>query len=97
LPLERVLEVIAASGFASPYYAFKGRAVVERDFATHFSVDLLVKDQSLMLQEAAQQKTPKPGLAAIREVFQAERAQGLGERDISAVFQALERAAGSKT
>lgn len=97
LPLERVLEVIAASGFASPYYAFKGRAVVERDFATHFSVDLLVKDQSLMLQEAAQQKTPMPGLAAIREVFQAARAQGLGERDISAVFQALERAAGSKT
>jgi 3-hydroxyisobutyrate dehydrogenase len=97
LPLERVLEVIAASGFASPYYAFKGRAILDRDFDTHFSVDLLVKDQSLMLHEAAQQKTPMPGLAAIREVFQAARAQGLGQRDISAVFQALERAAGSKT
>lgn len=94
LPLERVLEVIAASGFASPYYAFKGRALLERDFDTHFSIDLLVKDQSLMLHEAAQQKTPMPGLAAIREVFQAARAQGLGERDISAVFQSLERAAG---
>jgi 3-hydroxyisobutyrate dehydrogenase len=57
-------------------------------------IDLLVKDQSLMLAEAAAQKTPLPALSAIREVFQAARAQGLGERDISAVIRVLERAAG---
>jgi 3-hydroxyisobutyrate dehydrogenase len=94
LPIATVLEVIQAAGFASPYFAFKGAAIEARDFDTHFSIDLLVKDQSLMLAEAAEQRTPLPGLAAIREVFQAARAQGLGAADISAVVQVVERAAG---
>lgn len=94
LPVEKVLEVIAASGFASPYFAFKGGALRDRDFDTHFSIDLLHKDQTLMLAEAAAQRAPLPGLAAIREVFAAARAQGLGGEDIAAVTKALERAAG---
>ena len=52
LSVEKLLEVVMASGFASPYYAFKGEAIAKRDFATHFSIDLLVKDQTLMLAEA---------------------------------------------
>jgi 3-hydroxyisobutyrate dehydrogenase-like beta-hydroxyacid dehydrogenase len=94
LSIEKVLEVIAASGFASPYFAFKGGAIKERAFDTHFSIDLLFKDQSLMLAEAARQRTPLPALSAIREVFQAARGQGLGSEDISAVIKVLERAAG---
>jgi 3-hydroxyisobutyrate dehydrogenase-like beta-hydroxyacid dehydrogenase len=94
LEVDKVLEVIAASGFQSPYYAFKGPAIRDRNFETQFSIDLLVKDQSLMLAEAAAQATPLPGLAAIREVFQSARAQGLGEKDIAAVIRALESAAG---
>jgi 3-hydroxyisobutyrate dehydrogenase-like beta-hydroxyacid dehydrogenase len=35
-----------------------------------------------------------PGLAAIREVCQAARNQGLGQEDIAAVVKAVERAAG---
>ena len=50
--------------------------------------------QTLMLAEAAAQRTPLPGLAAIREVFQAARAQGLGQEDIAAVVKVLERMAG---
>jgi 3-hydroxyisobutyrate dehydrogenase len=94
LPIERVLEVIAASGFSSPYFGFKGAAIRDRDFSTQFSIDLLHKDQTLMLAEAAAQRTPLPGLAAIREVFQTARAQNLGAEDISAVIKTLERAAG---
>lgn len=94
LPLETLLEVIMASGYASPYFTFKGGAIARRDFEQHFSIDLMVKDQGLMLQEAHQQQAPMPGLAAIREVFQAARAQGHGQQDIAAVVQVLERAAG---
>jgi len=93
--LETILEVVMASGFASPYYSFKGGAIAKRDFDTHFSVDLLVKDQNLMLEEAHAHKVPMPGLASIREVFQAARAQGWGEEDICAVVKALEKAAGA--
>lgn len=94
LSLERLLEVVMASGFQSPYFAFKGKAILERDFSTHFALDLLVKDQSLMLAEAAAHRAPMPGLAAIRETFRAAQAQGHGSEDIAAVIRAVERAAG---
>jgi 3-hydroxyisobutyrate dehydrogenase-like beta-hydroxyacid dehydrogenase len=94
LSIETILEVIMASGFASPYYTFKGGAIARRAFDQHFSIDLLVKDQGLMLAEAGQRLTPMPGLGAIREVFQAARGQGLGQEDICAVVKVLERAAG---
>jgi 3-hydroxyisobutyrate dehydrogenase-like beta-hydroxyacid dehydrogenase len=92
--LDKLLEVVMASGYASPYYAFKGDAIARRDWETHFSIDLLVKDQTLMLEEAAARRVPLPGLAAIREVFQSARAHGWGGEDIAAVVKALERAAG---
>jgi len=94
LSLETMLEVIMASGFASPYYAFKGDAMTKRDFEQHFSIDLLVKDQTLMLAEATKRLAPMPALAAIREVHQSARAQGFGQEDIAAVIKVLERAAG---
>ena len=95
LPLETILEVIQASGFASPYFAFKGgRDRAGATSSEHFSIDLLVKDQSLMLETAAAARVPMPGLAAVREVFQSARAQGFGREDICAVVKTLERAAG---
>jgi 3-hydroxyisobutyrate dehydrogenase-like beta-hydroxyacid dehydrogenase len=94
LSIDKMLEVIMASSFASPYYTFKGGAIARRDFEQHFSIDLLVKDQTLMLAEAASRQVPMPGLAAIREVHQAARAQGWGQEDIGAVVKALEKAAG---
>ena len=51
------------------------------------------KDQGLMLEEAAAHRVPMPGLAAIREVFQAARAQGWGGEDIAAVYKAVDREA----
>jgi 3-hydroxyisobutyrate dehydrogenase-like beta-hydroxyacid dehydrogenase len=94
LSIETILEVVMASGFASPYFTFKGGAIARRDFDQHFSIDLLVKDQTLMLAEGQARGVPMPGLAAIREVFQAARSQGFGQEDIAAVVKALESAAG---
>ena len=94
VPLATVLEVVMASGFASPYYAFKGEAIARRDFDEHFSIDLMHKDQTLMLEEASRLAVPMPGLATIREVFQAARAQGWGGEDIVSVVKAVEKGAG---
>jgi len=96
VPLETIVEVVQASGYASPYYAFKGAAIAKRDFSEHFAIDLLVKDQTLMLETAAAARVPMPGLAAVREVFQAARAQGYGREDICAVVKTLEQAAGER-
>ena len=90
---QTVIDVIQASGYASPYYAFKGGAIARGEWDTHFSIDLMAKDQGLMLEEADKQRVPMPGLAAIREVFQAARAQGWGGEDIAAVYKAVDRAA----
>jgi 3-hydroxyisobutyrate dehydrogenase len=94
VPIEKIVEVIMASGYSSPYYSFKGQAIAKRDFEEHFAIDLLVKDQTLLLAEAASHRVPLPGLAAIREVFQAARAQGYGREDIGAIMKALEHSAG---
>jgi 3-hydroxyisobutyrate dehydrogenase-like beta-hydroxyacid dehydrogenase len=94
IPLETVLEVVMASGFASPYYTFKGGALIKRDFDQHFSIDLLVKDQNLMLKEAAALGASMPGLVAIRDVCQEARDQGHGQDDIIGVAKVLERSAG---
>jgi len=94
--LETILEVIMSSGYASPYFTFKGGAIARRDWDTHFSIDLLVKDQTLMLEEASAHRVPMPGLAVVREVFQSARARGWGQEDIAAVVKVVEAAAGVK-
>jgi 3-hydroxyisobutyrate dehydrogenase-like beta-hydroxyacid dehydrogenase len=94
IPQETVLEVVMASGYQSPYFPFKGAAIAKRDWETHFSIDLLVKDQTLALEEGAARGVPMPGLAAIREVFQSARARGWGAEDIAAVFKVIEAASG---
>jgi 3-hydroxyisobutyrate dehydrogenase len=92
---EQILEVVQASGFASPYWALKGGAMARRDFETHFSLDLLHKDQALALEESAAHRVPMPGLAALHQVVEVARARGLGGEDISAVLKAVEAMAGA--
>jgi 3-hydroxyisobutyrate dehydrogenase-like beta-hydroxyacid dehydrogenase len=96
IPLEKIIEVVQASGFASPYWNFKGGAMVRRDFETHFSLDLLHKDQSLALAEGAWYRVPMPGLAAIHQVTSMARALGHGGEDIAAQIKSIEAAAGGE-
>jgi 3-hydroxyisobutyrate dehydrogenase-like beta-hydroxyacid dehydrogenase len=64
-----------------------------RDFETHFSIDLLHKDQALALSEGAARRVPMPGLAAIHQMTGVVRALGCGEEDIAAQIKAVEHAA----
>lgn len=92
----KLLEVVQASGFRSPYFDFKGQALLRRDFETHFSIDLMFKDLNLFLESAAKLKIPTPATAAVKETYQLARAQGKGEQDITAVATALEDLCGEK-
>ena len=82
ISIAQVLEVVQSSGYASPFWDFKGKALAARDFSTHFSVDLMHKDLTLALQTAQEHGVPLPATATIREVYQMARARGLGQRDI---------------
>jgi 3-hydroxyisobutyrate dehydrogenase-like beta-hydroxyacid dehydrogenase len=92
----KFLEVVQASGFRSPYFDFKGKALLERDFTTHFSIDLMHKDLSLFLDNAAKHRVPTPAGAAMRETYNVARASGLGDKDITAVITAFENLVGTK-
>jgi 3-hydroxyisobutyrate dehydrogenase len=86
----KLLEVVQASGFRSPYFEFKGAALLRRDFSLHFSIDLMHKDLTLFLDTAAAYRVPTPLAAAVREVYALARAAGKGEQDIGAVITTLE-------
>ena len=86
----KLLEVIEASAFRSPYYQAKGNAMLARDFTQHFSIDLMHKDLELFLGEAVRHRTPAPVAAALRETFNAARAAGKGDLDICGVVTTLE-------
>ena len=84
------LEVVQASGYRSPYFDFKGKALLARDWDTHFAVDLMFKDLSLFQASAARLHVPVPAVGVVREVYALARAQGQGDKDITAVVTALE-------
>lgn len=90
IALSQILEVVQSSDYASPYWDFKGQALQARDFSRHFSVELMHKDLSLALETGRDLGVPMPGTAAIREVYQFARAQGLGEKDIVATAQVID-------
>ena len=92
----KLIEVVQASGFRSPYFDFKGKAILERDFTTHFSIDLMHKDLSLFLDNAAAHKVPTPTAASLRETYNLARATGHGGQDIAAVITAFEDLVGTK-
>jgi 3-hydroxyisobutyrate dehydrogenase-like beta-hydroxyacid dehydrogenase len=95
VPLTKILEVVQASGFQSPYWDFKGGQMARRDFDPHFAIDLMRKDQALMLEEAYARRVAMPGLAVIHQITQAAAALGLGGKDIAAQIEALEKISGS--
>ncbi len=92
----KFIEVVQASGFRSPYFDFKGNAILGRDFAQHFSIDLMHKDLALFLENAALHKVPTPSGAAMREIYNYARSAGKGDLDIGGVVTAYEEACGHK-
>jgi 3-hydroxyisobutyrate dehydrogenase-like beta-hydroxyacid dehydrogenase len=90
----KLLEVVQASGYRSPYFDFKGQALLRRDFETHFAIDLMHKDLELFLASAGALRVPTPITAAARECYQLARAAGKGEEDIGAVITTFEQLVG---
>lgn len=84
VPLSKLLEVVQASGYASPYWAFKGQALQDRDFEAHFPLSLMEKDLRLALETGTGHGVAMPGTTAVREVYLQAIQQGLGALDFAA-------------
>ena len=91
LALPAILEVVGASMFASPFFAFKGDAMARRAFDdVYFSIELMAKDLALAAEEARARGVAMPGLEAIRGVLESARSLGHGAEDIAAQVRAIE-------
>lgn len=80
VPKEKVLEVIRFV-FNSPVYERYGSRLVERNFAVHFPLQLMLKDLTLMLEMGAAAGVPLPHVNVVRDMVVAGLGQGRGERD----------------
>ena len=89
-----VLGVLHVTDFKSPIFDGVGAALVERDFSTHFALNLMLKDANLIAQFAQDLNSPVPASAAIRENIKAAVNRGWGDQNASALIRNLEEQAG---
>lgn len=87
----RLLDVLDASTFASPWYHTKGAGMLKGDFSPHFALKHMRKDLDLMSSLAQDVSARAPVTEAIRKLFQDTEAAGHGERDYSAIFPYLQK------
>lgn len=88
LDLDRVLDVVEVTDFRTPIYSGVGRAARRGDYSVNFSLDLLLKDATLISGFADRLAAPIPMTAVIREQVAAAVADGMGALNASAVVKA---------
>ena len=86
---KRLLDVLDASTFSSPWYQTKGAGVLNGDFSPHFALKHMRKDLDLMTALAQEVSARVPVTASIRQLFAEAEAAGHGDLDYSAIFMQL--------
>lgn len=81
-------EVLGLGAMACPMFALKAASVQARAYPPAFPLKHQQKDLRLALALGDAVAQPLPVAAAANEVFKAARAQGLGDSDFAAVYEA---------
>lgn len=87
LDRETLRDVLVESAGSSWVLETWGDRYIEKDFEPGFEVDLQHKDLKLMLESAVELDVPVPLAAAAMQRYVEARREGLGSRDVTAVFQ----------
>jgi len=90
----RLFEVLSISGGRSHHFLKRFPKILEGDFAPSFSIGLSRKDVALALTMASSLELPMPVAAAVLQVYEAARAQGLANLDMGGVTTMYEKWAG---
>ena len=64
--------------------------IIKRDFEPGFFVEHFIKDMGIALAEAERMNLALPGLALVKQLYEAVRAQGYGRKGTQALLLALE-------
>ncbi|MDB5321520.1 MAG: garR [Phycisphaerales bacterium] len=85
--------VTALSGGAAGSWQLQnlGPRMLKGDFAPGFTIDLQQKDLRLVIEAAAQAKTPLPALALVHQLFTSAQAAGRGRDGTQALFTVIEK------
>jgi 3-hydroxyisobutyrate dehydrogenase-like beta-hydroxyacid dehydrogenase len=87
---DRMLDVLTHSALASPLLAFKGDAVMRRDFEPHFAFKHMAKDIRLARAEAETRGAPHELGDVLHAMFSAGLDATLGEEDFAALIKVVE-------
>src|SRR5688572_20836454 len=94
LDAEKTIAAVSGGAAGSWQLANLGPRMLKGDFAPGFMIDLQQKDLRLVLQAAAEAKTPLPGLALVHQLFTSAQAAGRGREGTQALFSVVEGLAG---
>jgi len=95
LPRQAILQMIAGSGYSSPVMTFRCPMMAERQFQrVAFSLALMEKDMTLVVNEAREHGVPMPVAETAKEALSKASEEGLGGFDVSAILAYQERLAG---
>ena len=93
---QALFDMLSVSGGRSHHFLKRFPNVLAGDFSPNFSIALSRKDLGLALDMAAQLGVPMPAAGAVKQVYEAARAAGLGGEDMAAVTKLYENWAGVK-
>ncbi|XP_033646289.1 glyoxylate/succinic semialdehyde reductase 1-like [Asterias rubens] len=89
LSQDTLLDVLNLGAISSPLISGKGKAILANKFPPAFPLKYQQKDMRLALALADQVEQPLPVSAAVNELFKRAKNLGLGEKDMSAIYKAV--------
>jgi len=89
---QSLLEIVGMSALAAPMYQSKGRMMTKRDFTPSFYLRHMLKDLRCAAGAGEHVGASLPATQAVRDAFARAEANGLAERDYSAIYEWLETA-----
>jgi 3-hydroxyisobutyrate dehydrogenase len=94
LDAHKTLSAVSGGAAGSWQLQNLGPRMLEGDFTPGFTIDLQQKDLRLVIEAAAQAKTPLPALALVHQLFTSAQAAGRGGDGTQALFTVIEKMAG---
>lgn len=86
-----LLEILGLGAIANPMFTLKGPAIMNRAYPPAFPLKHQQKDLRLALALGDTLNQPLPVAAAANELYKNAKAQGRGDEDFAAVFEATQK------
>jgi 3-hydroxyisobutyrate dehydrogenase len=90
LDLNTVLKSVSTGAAGSKALEVLAPRMLKGDFEPGFFVEHFIKDMGIALAEAERMRLALPGLALVKQLYEAVRAQGYGRKGTQALLLALE-------